>query len=419
MSKLSNGAFAAAFLAVVVPAQTTRTRLIGFASDPAAALAGDILQQELCDPATRVCPSPLPAPTVPHAGGAAYSAFDRTVWHTQGTRIVATSIDGCQLRCAVSANLVLGAASVATGLEVSEARYQLLQLESIPGVAALSTWHIRSCPPAVIGACRITLPTPLHLAGAVALDERHGLVLYAASVFNAVLPANQVLVARASDPCNVLCAFDVAGCGAAARLGPITGMAYDSCEQLLYVTDGTQTAIYGNRIGTTPCDFQPVGCCPRSPGLAGRRWHGIDVEPVHPAAVGVNCLDRRCPNCTAMTMTAVGDPTVGNPRFAIEIAGAPTNGFFQLGIAAGPCRPIGLPIFCGNWHTDLATLVLLPFVSLSGSATCDGAATIGLPVPQDYTLCGATLCVQGIVVCVPLALPPAVGLTNAIELRLD
>ncbi|MEZ5965599.1 MAG: hypothetical protein R3F56_17325 [Planctomycetota bacterium] len=419
MSKFLVGVAVATALAASSHAQVTRGRLIGFASDSASTLPPHILQQAVCNPGNRVCPSPLPAPAVAYAGGAAYSAFNRSVWHTQGTRIVETGVDSCQLVCAVAANLVLGPGSVATGLEVCESRYEMLQLESVPGAAALSTWHIRSCPPAVIGACRIQLPSPQHVAGAVALDERHGLVLYATSIFGAVLPANQVLVARDTDPCTIVCRFDAPGCGNLARLGAITGMAYDACDQLLYLTDGSQTAIYSNRVGTTPCDFQAVGCCGRSPGLGGFVWHGLDVEPRHPLAVGASCVGRGCPNCAAMALSAAGDPAVGNPRFAIELSNAPTNGFFQLGLAAGPCRPVGLPIFCGSWHTDLATLVLLPFVSISGNAICDGAATIGLPIPKDYALCGAALCAQGIVICAPVSLPPAVGLTNALELVID
>jgi hypothetical protein len=406
-------------LAAAASAQLTRGRLIGFASDAGALVPPQVVNQTLCAAGARACPSPLPAPTAAHAGGAAYSAFNRSVWHTEGTRIVETGIDPCQLICSVSANLVLGPNSLATGLSVCESRYQLLQLESVPGAAALSVFHIRSCPPAVISTCRVTLPTPQHLAGAVALAEREGLIFYGASVFGAVVPANVVLVARDGDPCNVVCRFDAAGCGTLARLGPITGMAYDDCERLLYITDGRQTAVYANRGGTTPCDFQPITCCGDSPNVGNLRWHGFDVEPRHPGVVGMNCLERRCPNCTSMALTALGDPTVGNPRFAIELRDAPTGSVFQLGIAAGPCRPVGLPIFCGNWHTDLGSLVLLPFMPISGSTTCDGTATLGLPIPKDYALCGAALCVQGLVVCRPVVLPPAIGLTNALALFLD
>lgn len=418
MSKLFAGVIAT-LVAVATPAQAVRGNLIGFASDSSTTLQPEILRQTLCTAGARVCPSPLPPPSVAHAGGAAYSAFNRSLWHTQGTRLVETGIDNCQLVCAVAANLVLGPNSVATGLTVCESRYQLLQLESIPGTAALSTFHTRSCPPAVIAACRVDLPTVRHLAGAVALDERDGLILYATSVFGAVVPANVVLVARDSDPCTILCSFEATACGNGARLGAITGMTYDDCTRLLYLTDGTQTAVYTNRVGTTPCDFQIVGCCERSPGVPNFVWHGFDIEPRHPTTVGVNCLGRGCPTCTSMSLTALGDPTVGNPRFALSVDNAPGGSFFQLGLAAGPCRPVGFPIFCGNWHTDLGTLVLLPLVPLGGTGPCDGSAILGLPIPKDYALCGAALCAQGIVICRPVTLPPALGLTNALELFID
>ena len=420
MSKFLARLGAGALLAAVVPAQiTTPGRVIGFATDATATLQPVIARQSLCATGARVCPTAMPAPSAAYAGGAAYNAMHRSVWHTQGTRMMEIGIDDCQLLCSAPANLVLGPGSLATGLEVRESRYQLLQLESVPGAAALTIWHLRSCPIGVDSDCRFPLPTAQHVAGAVALDERNGMVLYAASVFSTLVPNNQVLIARDADPCNIVCRFDVAACGTTARLGAITGMGYDNCDQLLYLTDGTQTAIYTNRGATSPCDFRAVGCCPTSPNLPNYRWHGLDVEPRHPAPVGVSCLDRGCPNCASMALVAVGDPVVGNPRFRIDIVDAPTGSFFQLGIAAGPCRPIGFPIFCGNWHTDLASLILLPIVPIAGAGVCDGTSLVGLPVPLDYSLCGAVLCAQGLVVCRPLSFPPALGLTNALELRID
>lgn len=405
------GALVAATSAQVVSPR----QLIGFGSDPAAVASPAILSQTLCQPGVRVCPTGV-GPAIGHAGGAAFNALNASLWHTQGTRMAEIRLDGCQLLCSVAANLTLGPGSVATGLEICEARYQMLQLESVPGAAALSFFHLRSCPPQVTATCRFALPSVRHIAGAVALDEAHDLVLYAASIFGAVVPANTLLIARAGSPCDIVCRAPLDNCGLT-PLGAITGMTYDACTQLLYVTDGRQTAIFSNRAATSPCDFVPVGCCPRSPGIAGYTWHGLDLEPAHPRAVGTSCLNDRCPDCNTMALTAHGDPALGNPAFRIDLTDAPTGGLFQLGIAAGPCTA-GFPIFCGRWHTDITTLVLLPFVPINGSVRCDGTASVGLPVPKDYALCGARLCAQGIVVCPPFALPPSLGLTNALDLVL-
>ncbi len=403
-------------LAAVASAQVIAPgRIIGFASDPAAVASPAILSQTLCQPSLRTCPTGV-GPAAGHAGGAAYNALNGSLWHTQGTRMAETRISDCQLLCSVAANLTLGPGSVATGLEICEARYQMLQLESVPGAAALSFFHLRSCPPQVTATCRFPLTTARHIAGAVALDEAHDLVLYATSVFGALLPQNTLLIARAGSPCDIVCRTALDSCGVT-PLGAITGMTYDACDGLLYVTDGQQTAIFTNRIATDPCTFTPVGCCPRSPGLLGYSWHGIDIEPVHPRAVGMSCLADRCPDCNTMALSAHGDPVLGNPAFRIDLTDAPTGGLFQLGVAAGPCTA-GFPIFCGRWHTDIPTLVLLPFAPITGTTRCDGTASVGLPVPKDYALCGARLCAQGIVVCPPFALPPSLGLTNALDLVL-
>jgi hypothetical protein len=420
MSKVQACLGVGALLAAAASAQIVAPgRILGFGTDPTNTLPPAILRQTLCTAGARVCPSGLPAPPSPWGGGAAYNAAHRSVWHTQGTRMAEIQIDDCRLLCSAAANLTLGANSLATGLDVSEGRRELWQLESIPGHAALTIWHTRSCPIAVISTCRFMLPTAQHIAGAVALDERHGLVMYAASVFSAANPNNVILVARAGDPCNLACRFDVTGCGTIARLNAITGMAYDACEELLYITDGTQTAIYTNRGATEPCQFRAVGCCPASPNLPNYRWHGLDVEPRHPAGVGTSCLSERCRNCAAMELVAVGDPTIGNPSFRLDLVNGPTGGFFQLGLAGGPCRPAGFPIFCGRWHTDVGTLILLPVLPIGGGVPCDGSALVGIPIPHNYSLCGAVLCAQGLVLCPPLALPLALGLTNAVQFTID
>lgn len=409
----------AAGLSVAAAAQPAQPgRVIGFAVDPGGFLATAILSQTLCQPADRVCPSALPGGPAPWSGGAAYNAIHGSVWHTQGTRMAEVSRGDCRLLCSVAANLVLGSASTATGLDVSESRRQMLQLESIPGTAALTTWHLRSCPPGVVSACRFTLPTQRHVAGAVALDEQDDVIYYAASVFGALLPANLILVAPASDPCNIRCRFEVPSCDNAA-LGPITGMGYDSCRRLLYVTDGRQTLVLTNRGANQPCEFRVVTCCPRSPGLGNYSWLGLDVEPAHPAPVGQSCIGRGCRSCPNMAMVAFGDATVGNPAFGVHLGDAQPGTLFQLAVAAGPCRDPGFPFGCGQWHTQLSGLVFLPPVAVVGSGTCDGEADVGLPVPLDFALCGARLCLQGLVVCPAPFFPPGLSLTNAVDLVID
>ena len=60
--------------------------LIGFTSNRSAPTS-NITGQRLCNPPVTICPNALPAPVDEWAGGAAYSPFRDSVWHTQGTRL--------------------------------------------------------------------------------------------------------------------------------------------------------------------------------------------------------------------------------------------------------------------------------------------------------------------------------------------
>ena len=132
------------------------------------------------------------------------------------------------------------------------------------------------CPPRATGACRFQLPSNRHLAGAVAIDQRNGFVFYAASIFDpaAANPQNVVLGAQLSNPCNIVCRLPVPNCGRVS-LRAIRGMAYDDCDGVLYVTDGSQTTIF-RRSGPAPCAFDQIGCCSTGPTRAA--WFGLDVE---------------------------------------------------------------------------------------------------------------------------------------------
>lgn len=400
-------------LASLLPAQRT---LIGFATDSATTNPNVIARQVLCTPGERVCPTGMATPASPWAGGAAYNALRRSVWHTQGTRMSEVRIDDCQLLCSAAANLTLGNGSLCTGLEICESRHAMYALESTAGVAALTVWDIRACPPQVRNTCSFTLPTRSHIAGAVAVDEREGRIFYAASLWTTAVPQNFVLVARLGDPCNILCRFPVDTCGNRGMVA-ITGMTYDACDGLLYVTDGSQTAVLRTR-PTSPCDFVAVACCERSPAIATYGWHGIDIEPPHAEPVGASCTGLNCPSCPSMRLSVRGDAVIGNPEFALEVHDAPSPSVFFAALSPGQCRVPGLPVFCGRWHTDLSGVVFLPGIALTGAAGCNGDATLPLPIPYDYALCRAVLCAQGIVAC-RNATALGFGLTNSVEIHID
>jgi hypothetical protein len=97
---------------------------------------------------------------------------------------------------------------------------------------------------------------------------------------------------------------------------------------------------------------------------------------------------------------AGGDPSLGNPDFAIAIANGPAARFAFLVLAGGPCGSgLQIPIACGPIYPSLQTLLILPPVQLTGSSVCGGEARVPLPIPRAPELCGLGLCVQWIVAC--------------------
>ncbi len=404
-------------LAVMASALGAQTRLIGLGFDNAAVLPPALLQQTTCLPGNRICPTAFVPALVPAwAGGAAYDPRARTVWSTDGAIMVEQRVPGCLFVCRSPAMLTLGPGSVASGLEICPALGQMLQIETVPGAVALHVWNIATCPIALVATCAMPLPSIAHVAGGVAIDDANGLVFYATSVFGGGGPANQILVANIANPCQIVCRIPVANCGGAI-LGAIKALAFDECRQELIMSDGAQTLTM-RRAGVGPCAFLPTQCCPLSPAVATYGWVGFDIEPLHPTSVGVSCLGPNCAPCPNMNLATSGDPVIGNPLFSLDLSGAPLGSVFALAVSGGPCVVPGLPIFCGLWHLQMATTVFLPMVPVAGGAPCQGAASVPLPIPKNYSLCGVPLCFQGVVICLSTS-GPGFGLTNAVDAILN
>jgi len=400
------------------PALLAQGQLIGLGYDPAGALPPSIIQQTLCQPGNRACPAIglVPVLPAPWAGGAAYDGRNESEWTTDGLIMVETRINGCQVVCRAPAMLTLGPGSFASGLEICPGVGQMFQLESLPGAAMIHVWNIALCPPVPMQACQFPLPTAAHTAGAVAIDDANGEIYYATSIFGAGGPANFILGARLANPCNILCRIPVPACGTAV-MGPLRAMCFDECRQLLFVSDGTQTVTM-RRTGPGPCAFAAVQCCNPSPGVATYGWVGFDVEPQHARAVGASCTAPSCAACPGMALGTIGDPVLGNPTFRLALSGAPFPAVLALAVSPGGCNLPGVPVLCGQWHPTVATTLFFPMVPVGGAGPCSGTATVPLPIPKNYALCGAPLCFQGVIVCLS-PLGPGFGLTNAVDAVLN
>ncbi|MBK8096067.1 MAG: hypothetical protein IPK26_03120 [Planctomycetes bacterium] len=385
-----------------------RPTLIGFtdgASGPA------IRRVVPCGPMTLACPTGLPGPAAP-AGGLACNGLRGSVWVTQGSRMEERDLSSCQLLCtAVPAHVL--AQSVVSGLAIHEASYDLLELETATGMAAISHRHLRSCPPQVVSSCTFALPTARHSAGALAIDQAHGLLFVATSVFGGLAPLNEVLVMRLGQPCAPICRFPVPDCGGV-RMGPLQAMTWDPCRAELIVSDGGHIAFLRRpSIASSPCDFREVACCPAT-STGADRWFDFDIEPTHPRPVGTACIGLGCRNCPGLRHGTSGDPVVGNPAFTLSCEDGPAGDIAFFAIGFGGCGA-GRPFSCGLLYPNQFTVIGAQPLVGSG---CSARADVTIPIPLDYALCGIRACSQVAVACGgPLG--GGWSLTNALELLVD
>jgi len=404
---------ASVLLVAGIAAQPSPGQLIGFTAQSA---SSGITRQTICQPPTNVCPNALPEPTQAYAGGAAYNPADHSVWHTQGTRLVQNYIDTCKQPCLTAAFLSLGPNSQASGLTINPARNEMYQVESLPGTAAVVTYSLKNpagpCP-VMMTACKVALPSAVHLAGAIAYDQKRDLIYVAASVFGAAAPQNTLYIYRRADPsCQPFCKVQVDQCSTGI-LQAIRGMAYDECQDVMYLTDGRQTSTQVVIWAANCPTFRPLNCCVLN-HPAGELWYGFDIESEHARLAGKSCTQPSCAACPNLSLNAVGDPAIGNFQFGAQFANGPTGGVGLVFMGPGPCQVPGLPILCGELYTPLP-LFLLGATGLAGAGICDGQGVVSAAIPNDHTLCGGIVCLQGVVIC--FGAPIGIGLTNGVQIR--
>jgi hypothetical protein len=407
------GLLALPLLVSLLPAQQ---RLIGFTVKSTPVESTTITRQTLCTTPNLVCADALPWPTVPYAGGAAYSPMKQSVWHSEGFRLQEIPLDGCKPTCSTAATRSLGTDSRVGGLTMDPLRNEMLQVESIAGTGAIVVYGMKDTCPTFLTACKFPLASPKHFAGAIAYDAKRRLVYVANSLFDVAAPENILYVFRRGDTnCAPLCKLEVKNC-LTGGLQAIRAMAYDECTDTILLSDGRQTS--EQRVVFTPSSpcpvLRPMSCCPLA-HPAGELWAGFDLEPIHPRRLGAGCTQRSCAHCPNVSLVPNGDPTVGNSQFGFQVQDGPVGAISLVFLSPGPCTA-GIPIGCGQFLPALPPILLPPF-GLAGGGPCGGQGSVGLPIPNDYALCNVLLCAQGIILC-PGA-PIGIGLTNALVLVVD
>jgi len=217
-------------------------------------------------------------------------------------------------------------------------------------------------------------------------------------------------VTRHSAFCTPICSVKLPNCPGVV-LGPITGLAYDDCRNVLWATDGVYEVGVTIAIGAAGCSITQVACC-KIPGA--ERYLGLCLQPSQATSLGANCTSAPCPACPTMVHATVGDPSLGNPSFALTLQNAPAGVPSVMFLSAGSCAAPGIavPGWCGTVRVPVP--IGVSFGAPTGGALgCTGGVNIGLPVPFAPALCNVPLATQFFLFC-PVGSAAGTGVSNCL-----
>ncbi|MCB9920243.1 MAG: hypothetical protein H6832_17710 [Planctomycetes bacterium] len=399
-------------VSVVAQQKTCGSKLIGWA-DLASATVGFVDVQDFesnCQPAVTQCTTPVPVTaTTYYAGGTAYNGRYRSVWVSDGVTLAeyeTAATRQCQARCAPMPAILANRNASVSGLAFGDHRQVLFQLATVPGYFEITTYDASGRCLGQTTTCRGTLPTGALAAG-LAYDELRDLLYVSIDVPGLAGFDHFLYVMLGSSPCTGICKSQLQSC--TVRL--TTGLAYDSCNQTLYATDGQVTQSY---LVADPkrCDFRPATCCKKQNQPT---WHGLAILPCGDnRSIGKPCTSSPCPSCPSMLAGSLGDAALGQ-SLPITLSNAPAPAFAILFLKVGPCGSgISLPPpFCGTFYPFPAIATFGP-AALTSVSPCGGSAVQNIPIPGDARLCGLPFCAQWFVFC-QAQNQFGFGFSNAIE----
>ncbi|MBK8975797.1 MAG: hypothetical protein IPM29_07710 [Planctomycetes bacterium] len=352
-----------------------------------------LVRQDLSTCAIRTCNPAVGSAVAAFAGGTAHDARDRGTWVTDGARLAKVdSRNQCRLICPTIPVPNVAAPDYATGLAFNEQTSQLFISYSNN---IIHTYQVSGgCGLTLVARCIAPVPTN-HIVTGLATDDVNGLLYFASQPLQPSTIAGPIVYsAPQTAPCSPICRYRIPDCGGAGFLQRITGLGFEPCRGILYVTDGPTV------VGVRPdpnCMVQFVNCC-RLP--VNERYVGLCVIPADERPVGRSCTDGGCAAC-ALTMRHVlsGDPAIGNPAFSLDLVSAPANSSAWLLINVGSCSATGPTLgFCGPLLVPGSPVILGPLPTGPG-AGCAGTATQPLPLPANPALCGLGLSSQYVGLC--------------------
>ncbi len=394
--------------------------LIGFADLPAPATSGFIDVQNMdqnCVAAFTQCKPVVPVRALKeYAGGTAYDPRFQTVWISDGKLLAEFKAEQnpvtCKARCKAFKASIADPNAYVSGLAFADKKTRLFQLATRPGYMEVATYNASYqgfiCPVKPVF-CKALLPGK-SVATGIAYDEVRDLVYISIAVPQANNTFQNVLwVAKASLPCKPICQTKFFTCAATM----VTGLAYKTCKQILYATDGRITQPLG-MVDPVHCKYKVGQCCAKQ---LSPKWRGLAVIPGWKSTTkGSSCTSGACPSCPTMQMETGGDPSLG-ATFKIGVKNGPAGSFGALFLKAGPAGT-GIPLpspFCGTWFA-FPTALSFPATPLVGPGPCGAKAVRTLQIPVNPSFCGRQFTAQWFILCLSGS-SFGLGLSNALEIE--
>ena len=159
------------------------------------------------------------------------------------------------------------------------------------------------------------------------------------------------------------------------------------------------------------CNLTTLGCCKKQTKPIYRGLCVISgwVRRTY----GKPCMQAPCKPCPNLNVGTAGDPSLGG-QFQVSLNNAPSGAFaFLFGKVGGCGAGVRLPQpLCGTMY-GVPSQILFPALQTSGRTTCDGRASLLLPIPADAQLKGIPVCLQWYFMCrsssgVGMGLSPAI-----------
>lgn len=371
--------------AATLSAQGPANELVGITAQLAALVHRD---QLACNDISCQPPGFPQLAGLPYQGGTGWDPGRSGAWISNGP-VIALVDDNCNYLCPPMPVPTPGGI---TGLEVVESQNELWATDTASNLVRMT----RSCPPTVLGICNLgVIPTPTRGVSGLAVDEGRGIVFTCAGDW--ITNASQLRVSTMATPCTPFFAMPVVSTCSTVALRPLTGLACDWGNRVLYMTDGVQTIGWSyvfNPVGPT-ITFTPVSCC-MPPVLDV--WIGLAVRPHRAQTFGGPCAAGTCPACP-MVHTLRGDSNLGNGTFALELNGVPAGSIAFGALSIGGCTAPGVavPGLCGPlWLMTPLWGTLGP--NFPGGFGCT-STQFAFPLPPNPAFAGLPLGSQCIALC--------------------